>query len=278
MAYDFSSVNKEILKVLELLPTIYGLLDETSLITVMDRDGIVLGYEIPENTVPLKQIGEYMDDPSGAFAEVLRTGKRKYNYLPKEALGEAFEGYLAPIKDEGRVVGVIIYTHSASEKNDVIEVADRFEEKIGIIDTSIQKVSECIQELGESLENIVGHANNVREDVDKTNGVVKSISGNASKSNILALNASIEAARSGEAGKGFAVVAKEMGNLAQSSSVSSKEIAVSLESIEKDIECINEEITSSEELSKDNIESIDEIRRELQSVVELAKKLKDTWK
>lgn len=89
MNVDFNQVNPEIRKILDALPTFYQLLDESSYVTVMDREGTVLGFERPANAKPFKEIGERMDDPSGGFDEVIRTGKRKYNYLPKEVLGEA---------------------------------------------------------------------------------------------------------------------------------------------------------------------------------------------
>ena len=55
--------------------------------------------------------------------------------------------------------------------------------------------------------------------------VIETINGIAKQTNMLSLNASIEAARAGAAGRGFAVVAKEVGNLAAQSTSSSKDIA-----------------------------------------------------
>ena len=62
------------------------------------------------------------------------------------------------------------------------------------------------------------------EVVGQINMLTDAILNIADQTNLLALNASIEAARAGEAGKGFAVVAGEIGNLADSSSETAKEI------------------------------------------------------
>ena len=71
----------------------------------------------------------------------------------------------------------------------------------------------------------------VEQDVNEAADVVNKISSNASRSNILALNASIEAARSGEAGRGFSVVATQMGKLAKDSGNSATEIKTTLSAI-----------------------------------------------
>lgn len=278
MAFDFSNVNREVMKVIEVLPTIYEMLDDTARVTIMDTRGTILGFKGPDNGEVLREIGDHMDDPSGAYEEVIRTGRRKYNYLPKEVMGVAFEGYLVPIKDEGRVEGVIIYTHPASEKEEIVETANKFAETISTIDNSVKDVIGKISDLGAALKNMTSQADSVREDIKHANGIVKSISNNAARSNILALNASIEAARSGDMGRGFAVVAKEMGNLAQNSSASSNEIAASLGNIVADIDSISQDILNSDNISQSNLESVQAIKQELQKAVELAEKLKNTWK
>lgn len=278
MAYDFSCVNQEIMKVLEVLPTFFEMLDENSRVTVLDTEGTILGFQGPEGEAKLREIGDHLDDPSGAFDEVVRTGRRKYNVLPKEVLGTAFEGYLVPIKDAGRVVGVIIYTHPADEKEEVVDTADKFAETIININNSVTSVINKISELSAALGSMSAQADSVREDIKNANSIVKSISGNASRSNILALNASIEAARSGDMGRGFAVVAKEMGNLAQKSSTSSNEISESLSNIENDIDTISQGIANSDSISQYNMEQIKVIQESLKEAVELAERLKETWK
>lgn len=77
---------------------------------------------------------------------------------------------------------------------------------------------------GEKMEALSKAIADISESSQKISGITKAIEDISFQTNILALNASVEAARAGTAGKGFAVVANEVQNLAAKSSESAKNI------------------------------------------------------
>lgn len=171
--------------------------------------------------------------------------------------------------DDGTVLGSIIGGQVLPEKPDEEKFRATARE-LGINEDAyieaLQKVKVKTREEIEASANLLGDVinmfvrtsyvshvneellNGLREgiqtamaEIDAANANTKKISGFSSKQRILALNASIEAARAGDAGRGFAVVANEVQKLAQGMDVASAEIVTSLNKAAQTIHSLNKE-------------------------------------
>jgi methyl-accepting chemotaxis protein len=125
----------------------------------------------------------------------------------------------------------------------------------GDVSSSVQSVAAGSDEMGASIREIAQNANQAAEVASSAVGVaqntnatvtklgessaeignvIKVITSIAEQTNLLALNATIEAARAGEAGKGFAVVASEVKDLAQETAKATEDISQRVEAIQTD--------------------------------------------
>ncbi len=177
----------------------------------------------------------------------------------------------------------------ASRAKNVSEAATRTAEKAAI---GGQAVESSISGMVKIKDKVFETAARVRELGDYSNKIgeiIQVIDEIAEQTNLLALNAAIEAARAGEHGKGFAVVADEVRKLAERSSKATKEIAELISNIQKGtlraVHAMDEgtkEVETGSELSlnagkalKDIVENINAVNDFMQSISSSAQSLSE---
>ncbi|UAW99211.1 methyl-accepting chemotaxis protein [Halopseudomonas nanhaiensis] len=96
----------------------------------------------------------------------------------------------------------------------------------------VQATAQTIQNLAGDIQRAVSSVQTLARDSENITGILDTIRGIAEQTNLLALNAAIEAARAGEQGRGFAVVADEVRNLAQKTQNSTAEIQHMIEQLQ----------------------------------------------
>lgn len=114
---------------------------------------------------------------------------------------------------------------TARQANDTVDISDSGQ---ALAKTSLSSINQLAQEVTLATQVIT----ELNQQGDKINSIVSTISDIAEQTNLLALNAAIEAARAGEQGRGFAVVADEVRVLSQRTHTSTEEISAMISSLQ----------------------------------------------
>ena len=120
--------------------------------------------------------------------------------------------------------------------------------------TSMDQASEALVQIAEALEQTSTVINGLGQRSQEIGGIVSVITAIADQTNLLALNAAIEAARAGEQGRGFAVVADEVRNLAGRTREATNEISTMIGSIQSETSSAIATMEQGRQLMQDGLE------------------------
>ncbi len=141
-------------------------------------------------------------------------------------------------------------------------------ELVGITRQAIDQLAADMDLAMERVQALAGRS----EQIGSVLEVIRAI---AEQTNLLALNAAIEAARAGEAGRGFAVVADEVRNLAQRTQVSVEEIRQVIEALQGGTQGVVEAMQDGQRQAKDSVERMQQAVPALQRVGEAVTVISD---
>lgn len=149
------------------------------------------------------------------------------------------------------------------------EASTAADNSMELVDTSATTINETIEQVRELSDRILASKSMIDEVQEGTTNIVNIlvvIKGIADQTNLLALNAAIEAARAGEQGRGFAVVADEVRTLAQNTQNSTVEIENMIQSLEAKVSKATEAMNLGNEQAKGIVEKTHEVTRSLSEV------------
>ncbi len=233
----------------------------------------------------LNAFNKHVNDYSGntPFDLEYRLRRKDGTYRWFRALGKTVrESDGTPIVVAGSILDI-----TDSKKNKEIE---------GEMRVSVKNLSQALTEMTRTVDQatrdmtgvadkqaeIVKSTDIINESVEASLRIIDIIQGIASQTNLLSLNASIEAARAGDAGKGFAVVAEEVGRLAITSRETSEEIATTLNHMSETINSmvektmgINENIASQGAAMEEINANIEELSAMSETINQIAMGLSD---
>ena len=180
---------------------------------------------------------------------------------------EASAGTLTTTAERAQELTTMVAAASEEASTNVQSVASATEE----LSSSINEIGRQVQELARMATDAVGQARATNDRVSELSkaasrigDVVELINTIAEQTNLLALNATIEAARAGEAGRGFAVVASEVKALAEQTSKATGEIGQQISGIQA---ATQDSVNAIKEISG-TIEKLSEISSTIAAAVE----------
>ncbi len=132
--------------------------------------------------------------------------------------------------------------------------------------SAVTKTGNSIRHLSTQMETAAQDLSELQKASDQIGSITDVINGIAEQTNLLALNAAIEAARAGEQGRGFAVVADEVRTLAQRTHVSTTEVKEMIEAIQHSTSQLSHRIQESNATTSQSVEQSDNTQRELDSI------------
>lgn len=242
---------------IQVIPFIHSMLPDIG-IGITNKDEWLVYY--PGRKINLGAKPGLKINPKEPLADCILNNRRIEAQVPAEFFGVSFTGLAAPIVENGVVIGALAIQIQEQNERELRRISDQIVDFISQANERVSNIAQGADGLSEVSTTLLEQSNIASEEMKQTDDVIKFIKNIADQTNLLGLNAAIEAARAGDMGRGFGVVAEEIRKLSKETVSSTEKIRTTLENIQKSMREINlsiekvvtvgrEQATSTEEIS-----------------------------
>jgi methyl-accepting chemotaxis protein len=164
----------------------------------------------------------------------------------------------------------------ADQAEMIAEQLKQGDESVNSCQNTMTETSGVVSQLSEHMRDAETVLTELKQETDQIGSIVEAINSIAEQTNLLALNAAIEAARAGEQGRGFAVVADEVRSLASRTRESTDEVRAMLERVQERTGDMVNVMSKSGEASRESLAQVSRVAEELTELVTVIGSVNDS--
>ncbi|GAU78981.1 methyl-accepting chemotaxis protein [Fusibacter sp. 3D3] len=256
------------------LANVSNMFQEDFGVAIADKEKFIAYF--PASDIDLKtKTGDRLK-PEEALYKTIYSGIAVNEIVPMEIYGVPFRAITYPIKDSnGQIVGGVGISKNIEHLKKIESASADLFVTLEATTDNVMKVNDGMQSLFSMISEVVDVSQLLASSVKESDQIMSLIKKVAKQTNMLGLNAAIEASRAGTHGRGFTVVAEEMRNLALVSADSSEKVSATLLEMNHLITRIVEQMSKIEHVSKEQVIATEDMAAALEEITATSEILTD---
>ncbi|MED4910634.1 methyl-accepting chemotaxis protein [Brevibacillus centrosporus] len=244
------------------------------MVGVTDREKFLAYYPASDLNLGIK-VGDQLRAGS-INATAVAENRRVVRKIGKEVYGIPYIAVGYPIVENGQVVGCLATGVTTDREDQLRALAENLTGALENIAVHTESLAKEANDLAQASHILSDTAVTMEKKIAETSQINQLIRDISTRSNVLGLNAVLEAARAGAAGRGFSVVAEEIRRLSQTTSTSAKSIFRILDEMNELVGTVTSEMEKTMNHSLQQSTRIQELDAVMQQLRKMAEQLRET--